>query len=85
MVAKKRIKISKAVIRDELVVGITAEMKDALEVVCACQGIKPSQFGRLCIIEKLTAMQMMESPGQVIAQRVLRARAAANAELASAD
>ena len=30
-------------IKDELVVGITGEMKQAIEVVCSFQGLKPQQ------------------------------------------
>jgi hypothetical protein len=69
-----------ALIKNELVVGITTDMKDALEVVCAFQGIKPSQFGRMAIIEKLTAMQMMKHPGQLVAEQVVSRTRSANAD-----
>lgn len=51
-------------IKDELVVGITGEMKQAIEVVCSFQGLKPQQFGRLAILEKLVATNATDHPGQ---------------------
>jgi hypothetical protein len=64
-----------ATIKGELVVGITDEMKSAIEVACAFQGLKPSAFGRIAIMEKLVAMQVIEHPGQ----KLLKAKAAASA------
>jgi hypothetical protein len=70
-----------ALITDELLVGITSEMKDAITVVCAVQGLKPSQFGRMVLLEKLMALQMMQHPGKAIAEDYARAQAVkANAD-----
>jgi hypothetical protein len=53
-------------IKSELVVGITDQMKDAIETVCTFQGLKPSQFWRIAILEKLVALQAMEHPGHAL-------------------
>jgi hypothetical protein len=42
-----------AKIKSEMSVGITNEIKSALEVTTEFQGTTPSQFGRQAILEKL--------------------------------
>ena len=65
-----------ALITEEIVVGITDEMKTAIEVVCAVQGLKASQFGRMVLLKELMALQVMQHPGKQAAERFATAQAA---------
>ena len=47
----------------EMSVGLTPEIEAALNVAVEFEGIKPSQFGRLAILERLVQRGYMEHPG----------------------
>lgn len=55
---------SKAKIKTELAVGVTEEIKSALEIATEFQGMKPSQYGRQAILEKLVREGFMKHPMQ---------------------
>jgi hypothetical protein len=46
----------------EMMVGITPKIKDALEYACEDIGMKPSQFARQAIVEKLVREGFMTRP-----------------------
>ena len=50
-------------IKQELSVGITEEIAASLKVAADFTEIKPSQFGRIAIIEKLCRDGFMRHPG----------------------
>jgi hypothetical protein len=52
-----------AKIKSEVAVGVTDEIKSALEVVENFCGLKPSQFGRQAILEKLCREGYLRHPG----------------------
>jgi hypothetical protein len=47
----------------EMSVGLTAEIEAALEVAADFSGLKPSQFGRQAIIEKIVRDGFIKHPG----------------------
>ena len=51
-----------AKIKSEMSVGITDEIKSALEIATEFAGIKPSQFGRQAILEKLVREGYLRHP-----------------------
>jgi hypothetical protein len=50
-------------IKTELAVGVTDEIRAALEVAVEFTGIKASQFARIALVEKLTRENWMRHPG----------------------
>jgi hypothetical protein len=54
-----------AKIKTELAVGITEEIKNALEIAIDFCCMKPSQYGRQAIVEKLAREGFLEHPGRV--------------------
>lgn len=52
-----------AKIKTEMSVGLTDEIQSALQVAVEFQGMKPSQYGRLAILEKLVAQGFLKHPG----------------------
>jgi hypothetical protein len=51
-----------AVITEEIMVGITPKIKEAIEFVCSLNGMKPSQYARQAIFEKLVREGVIEAP-----------------------
>ena len=51
-----------AIITEEIMVGITPKIKEAIEIVCSLNGMKPSQFARQAIYEKLVREGVIEPP-----------------------
>jgi hypothetical protein len=51
-----------AKIKSEMSVGITDEIKSALEIATEFQGTKPSQYGRQAILEKLVREGFLKHP-----------------------
>lgn len=51
-----------ATITVELMVGLTEKIRDALENACEDQGMKPSQFCRQAVYEKLVRGGYLERP-----------------------
>jgi hypothetical protein len=60
-----------------LSVGITEEMKTAIEIAAEFSGISPSQLGRQAILEKLVREGYMRHPGMIY-QQAQAAQAAKN-------
>jgi hypothetical protein len=60
-----------------LSVCVTDEIRQALETVAAFEGIRPSQFGRMAILERLVRQGYMRHPGQIF-QEAQAAQAAKN-------
>jgi hypothetical protein len=54
---------TRARIKTELAVGVTAEIKSALEIATDFVGMKPSQYGRQAILEKLVRDGFLKHPG----------------------
>lgn len=52
-----------ATIKSELAVGVTSEIKTALENAVAFSGIKASQYARIALVEKLCREKFMRHPG----------------------
>ena len=50
-------------ILSEMSVGLTPEIEAALEIAADFSGLKPSQFGRQAIIEKLVREGFIKHPG----------------------
>jgi hypothetical protein len=46
----------------EISVGLTGEISSALEAAVEFQGLKPSQFGRMAIVEKLCREGFLQRP-----------------------
>jgi hypothetical protein len=51
-----------AQITSELMVGLTDKIKYGLEIACEDQGMKPSQFARQAIFEKLVRQGYLDRP-----------------------
>jgi hypothetical protein len=51
-----------AKIKSEMSVGLTPEIEAALNVAVEFQGMKPSQYGRQAILEKLVAQGFLKHP-----------------------
>jgi hypothetical protein len=51
-----------AQITSEIMVGITEKIREGIEVACAINGMKPSQFARQAIYEKLCREGVIEPP-----------------------
>ena len=51
-----------AKIKDEMSVGLTPEIKEALQIATEFQGMKPSQYGRQAILEKLVQQGFLKHP-----------------------
>lgn len=51
-----------AKVTEELSVGLTGEMLQALVVATEFQGMKPSQYGRQAILEKLINQGFLQHP-----------------------
>ena len=51
-----------AQITSELMVGVTEKIKNALAIACDDIGMKPSQFARQAIVEKLVRDGFMSRP-----------------------
>jgi hypothetical protein len=54
-----------AQIKSEMSVGLTPEIEAALQVAVEFVGMKPSQFARQAILEKLVREGFMRHPGMV--------------------
>jgi hypothetical protein len=52
-----------AKIKTEMSVGLTPEIEEALKIATDFVGMKPSQFGRQAILEKLVREGYMRHPG----------------------
>jgi hypothetical protein len=50
-------------IKVEISVGLTEQIKSALEMASEFTGTTPSQYGRQAILEKLIREQFMQHPG----------------------
>jgi translation initiation factor 6 (eIF-6) len=50
-------------IKTDLSVGVTAEIKEALEIAVAFSGIKASQYARIGLVEKLVREGFLVHPG----------------------
>jgi hypothetical protein len=46
----------------EIMVGITPKIKEGIEIACEYSGMKPSQFARQAIVEKLIKDGIFERP-----------------------
>jgi hypothetical protein len=57
-------KASKARVIHEVMVGITPEMKTALEMATEFSGMKASTYARQALLERLVRDQMMTHPAQ---------------------
>ena len=53
-------------ISHQLSVGLSPEMAEAIEIAAEMEGIRPSQMGRLALVERLVQRGYMESPAQRI-------------------
>jgi hypothetical protein len=51
-----------AKIKTEMSVGLTPEIQEALQVAVEFQGMKPSQYGRQAILERLVREGFMKHP-----------------------
>jgi hypothetical protein len=51
-----------AQITSEIMVGLTEKIREGIEVACACNGMKPSQYARQAIYEKLCREGVLEPP-----------------------
>ena len=51
-----------AKIKNEMSVGLTDEIQSALQVATEFQGMKPSQYGRQAILEKLVQQGFLKHP-----------------------
>ncbi len=56
-------------IKAELMVGITDEIKAALEIATEFSGMRPSQYGRQAILEKLVREGYLKHPGMARLER----------------
>ena len=54
--------MARKVIVSEVMVGLTEQIRQGIEIACELQGIKPSIFMRQCAAEKLVAMGILEAP-----------------------
>jgi len=53
-----------AKVTEELSVGLTGEMLQALAIATEFQGMKPSQYGRQAILERLVREGFLQHPAQ---------------------
>ena len=51
-----------AKIKSEMSVGLTPEIQSALQIATEFQGMKPSQYGRQAILEKLVREGYLRHP-----------------------
>jgi hypothetical protein len=51
-----------AKIKSEMSVGLTPEIEEALKVATEFQGMKPSQYGRQAILERLVREGFLKHP-----------------------
>ena len=51
-----------AKIKSEMSVGLTPEIEQALKIATEFQGMKPSQFGRQAILERLVREGFLRHP-----------------------
>ncbi len=51
-----------AQITSEFMVGVTEKIKDAMETACEFSGMKPSQYARQAIVEKLVREGFIHRP-----------------------
>jgi hypothetical protein len=51
-----------AKIKSEMSVGLTPEIEEALQIATEFQGMKPSQYGRQAILEKLVREGYLRHP-----------------------
>jgi hypothetical protein len=51
-----------AQITSEIMVGLTEKIREGIEVACLCCGMKPSQYARQAIYEKLCREGVLEPP-----------------------
>jgi hypothetical protein len=51
-----------AKIKSEMSVGLTSEIESALQIATEFQGMKPSQYGRQAILEKLVREGYLRHP-----------------------
>jgi hypothetical protein len=49
--------------KTDLSVALTVEIQAALETACAFSQIKPSQYCRIALVEKLAREKFLEHPG----------------------
>lgn len=63
---------SMALVKTDLVVGITDEINSTLKIATAFTGLKPSQYGRLAILEKLVRDGYMKHPGDILVAETLK-------------
>jgi hypothetical protein len=63
-------------ILSEISVGLTPELETAVKLASEFSGMKPSQLGRVALVEKIVRDGFMQHPGQKF---VAAAKAAANA------
>jgi hypothetical protein len=54
--------MARKVIVSEVMVGLTEQIRQGVEIACELQGFKPSIFMRQCAAEKLVAMGILEAP-----------------------
>ncbi|WP_316200802.1 MULTISPECIES: hypothetical protein [unclassified Bradyrhizobium] len=59
-----------AKVTSQLSVGLTDELVAAVELASEMEGIRPSQMGRLALVERLVSRGYMESPAQRIQRRM---------------
>jgi hypothetical protein len=52
-------------IKSELAVGVTPEIREAVEIACEFTGMKQSQFCRIALVEKLVRDNWLKHPGLV--------------------
>jgi hypothetical protein len=53
-------------VTEELSVGLTGEMLHALIIATQFQGMKPSQYGRQAILERLVREGFLQHPAQAL-------------------
>jgi len=54
----------KTKIEIEMSVGLTPQMREALEIATTFQGSNPSQYTRQAVVERLVREGFLEHPGQ---------------------
>jgi hypothetical protein len=59
--------MSNARILTELSVGLTPELQAAVKVASEFSGMKPSQIGRMALVEKMCREGFMQHPAQKLA------------------
>lgn len=51
-----------AQITSEIMVGLTEKIREGIEIACACNGMRPSQYCRQAVFEKLVREGVIEPP-----------------------